>query len=258
MFRYLRIAILLTILLIVAGNQWLTGSRLNSWDKPLWITIYPVLAGPDTNVRRYAESLKTDSFEDIGVFLRQQASRYGQALETPVVIQLAQPLAELPPALPAESSGLKVALWSLKMRWWSWRNGGQNDLAPGDVRMFVIYQNRESDTTLERSVGIKNGSYGLVNAVASRQMAARNRIIITHELLHILGASDKYDLHTGQPLVPDGLANPAQSPLYPQQRAEIMGGRIATSASYWQPPASLKSCVIGNSTAAEIGWLQDR
>lgn len=142
------------------------------------------------------------------------------------------------------------------MRWWSWRNSSQDGLTPADVKMFVLYQENQTNTLLERSVGIKNGSYGVVNAVSSRQMAARNRIIITHELLHILGASDKYDLFTGQPLAPDGLADPTQKPLYPQQRAEIMGGRIANSASRWRRPASLKSCVIGTMTATEIGWLK--
>ena len=256
MFRYLRIAILLTILLIVAGNQLLTGSRMASWEKPLWITIYPVLADPGEDIRRYAESLEEDSFRHIGPFLKQQASRYGRELETPVFIQVAQPTTVLPPALPAENTGFSVALWSLKMRWWVWRNTGQDKLAPDDVRMFVLYQKGEANVPLERSVGIKNGSYGVVNAVASRHMAARNRIVITHELMHILGASDKYDPHNGQPFTPDGLANPAQSPLYPQKQAEIMAGRIAMSANHWRRPATLKSCVVGELTATEIGWLK--
>jgi len=255
MFRFIRIAILLTILLVVAGNQFLTGSRFSSWEKPLWISIYPVLADPGADIRRYAESLKPDSFREIGVFIQQQAARHGRQLENPVTIQVARPLTTLPPALPTESSGLGVALWSLKMRWWSFRNGGQDGLAPDDIRMFVLYQKRKSNAPLERSVGIQNGSYGVVNAVASRAMAARNRIVITHELLHILGASDKYELRTGQPIAPDGLADPGQSPLYPQNRAEIMGGRIATSATRWRRPATLKSCVIGAKTAAEISWL---
>jgi len=255
MFRFIRIAVLLTILLVVAGNQFLTGSRFSSWEKPLWITIYPVLADPGADIRRYAESLEPDSFREIGVFIQQQAARHGRQLENPVVIQVARPLTSLPPELPAENSGLSVALWSLKMRWWSFRNGGQDGLAPDDIRMFVLFQKRKSNGPLERSVGIQNGSYGVVNAVASRQMTARNRIVITHELLHILGASDKYDLYTGQPIAPDGLANPGQSPLYPQNRAEIMGGRIATSATRWRRPATLKSCVIGAKTAAEISWL---
>ena len=255
MFRFLRIAVLLTILLVVAGNQFLTGSRFSSWEKPLWVTIYPVLLDSGADIRRYAENLKPDSFQEIGAFIKQQAARHGRQLDNPVVIQVARPLTTLPPELPAENSGLGVALWSLKMRWWSFRNGGQDGLAPDDIRMFVLYQKGKSNGPLERSVGIQNGSYGVVNAVASLQMTARNRIVITHELLHILGASDKYDLSTGQPFAPDGLANPGQSPLYPQKRAEIMGGRIATSATRWRRPATLKSCVIGAKTAAEISWL---
>ena len=197
MFKYLRIAVLLTVLLVVAGNQWLTESRFSSWEKPLWITIYPVLADPGAKTRAYAESLDADSFAVIGGFLSRQAARYGRVLESPVIIQVGQPLLKLPPSLPLESSGLNVALWSLKMRWWSWRNGDQPGLAPSDIRMFVLYQGGEANDLLERSVGVQNGSYGVVNAIASRQMTARNRIVITHELLHILGASDKYDPYTG-------------------------------------------------------------
>ena len=254
MFRYIRIAILLTILVVVAGNQFLTGGRFSSWEKPLWVTIYPVLLDADPGVRRYVDGLKTDSFRDIGDFMKRQASRHGRQLESPVVIQVARPLTDTPPVLPVEDSGLKVAWWSLKMRWWSWRQSGQDGLVPGDIRMFILYQKGTPGELLERSVGIKNGSYGLVNAVASRNKAARNRIVIAHELLHILGATDKYDFFSGQPITPAGLAYPEKQPLYPQNKAEIMGGRIAVSATQWRHPASLSSCVIGRVTAQEIGW----
>lgn len=121
--------------------------------------------------------------------------------------------------------------------------------------MFVLFQGSKPAGLMERSVGIQNGGYGIVNAEASRRMAARNLIVITHELMHILGASDKYDLTNGQPIPPEGLANPSKSPIYPQSHAEIMGGRIAISADRWQRPATLKSCVVGPVTAIEIGWL---
>jgi len=255
MFRKIRIAVLLTILALVAGDQWLTKSRFSSWEKPLWISIYPVLAEPGNNIRKYADSLDEESFAEIGAFFKKQASRYGQNLRSPVIVQLARPLTVLPPALPSESSGVKVALWSLKMRWWAWRNGDQHDLAPADIKIFVLFQGSKPEGEMERSVGIQNGSYGLVNAVASPQMAARNQIIITHELMHILGASDKYNPDNGQPIPPGGLADPSRTPIYPQSHAEIMGGRIATSANRWRRPASLKSCVVGTATAIEIGWL---
>ena len=256
MFRYIRIAALLTILAVVAGNQFLTKSRFSSWDGSLWITIYPVLAESDDRVRQYAGSLASSQFEDINLFLKQQARVYGKQLDRPVVFQVAQPLTRQLPPVPVESSGLGVAIWSLKMRWWAWRYGRDDSLPPADIKMFVRYQNDNPNGVLERSVGIQNGSYGIVNAVASRMMASRNRIIIAHELLHILGASDKYDLSTGQPIPPEGLADPHQKPLYPQRRAEIMAGRIAVSSRRWVQPGNLEQCMVGEATAMEIGWLK--
>lgn len=143
------------------------------------------------------------------------------------------------------------------MRWWAWRHGREKGLAPADIKIFVRYQNSKPNLMLERSVGVQNGSYGIVNAVASRAMASRNRIVIAHELLHILGASDKYDSYTGQPVAPEGLADPMKIPIYPQRRAEIMAGRIAVSSTNWSQPANLQHCVIGVETAKEIGWLPE-
>ena len=45
--------------------------------------------------------------------------------------------------------------------------------------------------------------------------------VISHELFHTLGASDKYDA-AGHIMVPEGLAEPARNPVYPQRFAEIM------------------------------------
>ena len=254
MFRFLRIAVLLTILVIVAGNQLLTDSRRSSWDRSLWVTIYPIVADGEAGTQRYVDSLTPGSFSNIADFIEQQARRYNRQITAPLVIQLARPLHDVPPAIPQQGSKVAVALWSIKMRWWAWRKSRQSGLTSSDINLFVNFQQGERFDSLERSVGVKNASYGVINALASRNAAARNRIVLTHELLHILGASDKYNLANGQPSAPQGLANPLQSPLYPQQRAEIMGGRIATSAQTWDRPTSLSSCVIGELTAREIGW----
>jgi hypothetical protein len=79
-------------------------------------------------------------------------------------------------------------------------------------------------------------------------------MVVTHELLHTLGASDKYDPGTGQPLAPQGLGDPDQSPLYPQRTGEIMAGRVATTSRTAAIPASLAEMTVGPATAREIGW----
>ena len=57
----------------------------------------------------------------------------------------------------------------------------------------------------------------MVNAFASTQMEGENNIVITHELLHTFGATDKYDFATNRPRFPEGYAEPHANPLYPPQ-----------------------------------------
>lgn len=254
-FRLLRITALLTLLIIVAGSQWITHSRIGSWDKPVWMTIYPVIADSNRATRSYVASLGAESFSEVGAFLAGQAGRYGQTLSEPLMLQFAPVLDRPPPPVPPENKRLAIALWSLKMRWWAWRREREDGLPGADIQMFILYRANVDRRELERSVGVRKGMFGIVNAYASRAQAPRNRIVLAHELLHVLGASDKYDLSTGQPHVPEGLAEPERRPVYPQDLAEIMGGRIALSPDEAVIPRSLRACLIGPVTAAEIGWL---
>jgi hypothetical protein len=85
-------------------------------------------------------------------------------------------------------------------------------------------------------------------------MAKQNNVVITHEFLHTLGATDHYDLATNLPLYPDGYADPDLKPLLPQRFAEIMAGRTPKSQTEAVIPESLDSVVIGSKTAMEINW----
>ncbi|MFZ2404892.1 MAG: hypothetical protein WAW41_07120 [Methylobacter sp.] len=75
-------------------------------------------------------------------------------------------------------------------------------------------------------------------------------------MLHTVGATDKYDADNNA-VFPIGYADPAQSPLYPQSKAEIMVGRIPLSATTVRMADSLDQCVIGEQTAKEINWLPE-
>jgi hypothetical protein len=96
---------------------------------------------------------------------------------------------------------------------------------------------------------------GIVNGYASRHRRGTNNVVIAHEFLHTLGATDKYNLANGQPIGPDGLAEPQREPLYPQRFAEIMGGRIALAEDDAVVPKSLNYAVIGPLTAREINLI---
>ena len=75
-----------------------------------------------------------------------------------------------------------------------------------------------------------------------------------HELLHIFGASDKYDIASGQPFFPQGYASVKDGNSYPQSHAEIMARAIPLSNGKFEVATRLGQTVIGSTTASEIGW----
>jgi hypothetical protein len=252
--RNVRILILLFVLLWAAVHTWHEQHDSTQWKQPLWVGIFPVAADGTPAAQSYVEGLKTEDFADIGAFMAQEAHHYGKPLDEPVHIVLYPQVRRLPPELSRDAGLLGTIWWSLKLRWYAWRNADTHGRAPPRVRMFVMYHDASTLDTVPDSHGMQKGLIGVVHVFAQRQMAGTNNIVITHELLHTLGATDKYDPGTGVPLFPIGFANPAQKPLYPQEEAEIMAGRRAVSPQDAEMPASLKSVVVGPATALEIRW----
>ncbi|NND36504.1 MAG: hypothetical protein HKN81_05140 [Gammaproteobacteria bacterium] len=97
---------------------------------------------------------------------------------------------------------------------------------------------------------------GVVHVFANQRMKGSNRFVIAHEMLHTLGATDKYAPQSNHPIFPVGYAEPYASPLYPQRFAEIMGGRIPVSASEAKIPRSLEQARVGAETALELRWIE--
>jgi hypothetical protein len=252
MFKAIRISILLLILLFVAVSTWLTQSRSTDWNNSLWVKIYPINADGTAEVDDYITSLAISDFAGIEAFLAREAVRYRPGLDRPVRIELGRRIHEQPPALPGEPNAFSVMVWSLKMRWWAASVAGKQDDITPDVRIFVRYHRPDHSITLENSVGLQKGMVGIVNGFASRQQRGRNNVVIAHEFLHTLGATDKYSPVHGHPIAPEGLAEPDRKPLYPQRYAEIMGGRIALAEDDSVIPKNLNLAVIGHLTASEI------
>jgi hypothetical protein len=252
MFKTVRISILLFILFFVAVSTWLTQARSTDWNNSLWIKVYPINGDGSARSDQYIDNLELRDFDGIETFLGREISKYSSELSRPVRVELGEPITVQPPELGNEPNVFDIMLWSLRMRWWAGSVTDDQDHIDPDVRMFVRYHTPDSSITLDNSVGLRKGMVGIVNGYASRRYRGTNNVIIAHEFLHTLGATDKYRPHDGQPIGPDGLAEPQKSPLYPQRYAEIMGGRIALSENDSVIPKSLKHAVIGPLTASEI------
>ena len=255
MFKALRILILLFILVVVGAGTWLTRLRTTAWEQPLRVAIFPINADASSATERYIRSLRVDAFEPIARFMRQEAARYGLALSTPVEVFLAPEVGKVPPPPPFGGNALRVALWSLQMRYWAWVNAAFDGPKP-HVRMFVLYHDPDRVTRLSHSLGLQKGLIGVVNAFASEGQAAQNDVVIAHEMLHTLGATDKYDPRTNQPAFPDGYADPQRQPRLPQDFAEIMAGRAPVTEDRAEMPDSLEAVLVGAKTAREINWVR--
>lgn len=254
-FKTLRIAILLGILVLVAATTWQDRYRSTRWREPLFVAVYPIAADDSAVTRRYIDGLDAEHFRPIDRFFSREAQRHGLRTNEPFRTRLHPALEELPPRRPSQSGVLATMLWSLKLRYWAW-NVSRQAHDPTDIRMFVLYHDPAITPTVPHSLGLTKGLIGVVYAFAAPEMNGANDVVIAHELLHTVGASDKYDPSDDAPSFPDGYGDPRQNPLFPQRYAELMAGRRLIAADRWEQPESLDEVVIGPATAQEIRWPQ--
>lgn len=255
MWRVIRTVVLLFILATVAQGAWLARSRTAEWNNSLRVVIYPINADGSQASASYIAGLRDSTFEPIEAFFKGEGDRYAVSLRNPVDVKTAPPVSSQPPAPPFGGSRLEVIVWSLKLRYWAWWNNTYKGSRP-DVRLFVSYHDPAAHPRLPHSTGLQKGMIGVVNAFSRPDMDGSNNVVITHELLHTFGATDKYDPATSRPLHPDGYADPNAQPLYPQVQAEIMAGRIPVSEESSEIPSGMDQVAIGSKTAREINWVK--
>jgi hypothetical protein len=255
MFKRLRILILLLVLFFVAWSTYFDRANTTDWNLPLRVTVFPINADGSAAAESYIAALPGTAFTPLDSFFAREAKRYGVALRDPVSFSHGERIRELPPIIEPGAGTLSIIFWSLRTRYWAWRVPQSSRPKP-DVQLFVLYHDPNKSPTLPHSLGLQKGLFAIVNAFADREMEGANDTVIAHELLHTLGATDKYDLATNQPLHPQGFADPHRSPLYPQAQAELMAGRVPLSPTSSQIPASLRQVTIGPATAIEIGWIK--
>lgn len=250
-FRRIRILILLGILAGAASLTWLEQTMVRGWRGPLDVTVIPINGDGSEAARETIRALKASDFNDIDIFLRREIARYGVARSPAMRIALLPELKKIPPAPPRDHGVLKTIVWSLKLRWWVYRQSGQWLPQLGTVKLYVLYHAPEDGVALEHSLGLQKGLIGVVHAFADPRQAGQNNIVIAHEMLHTLGATDKYDAG-GKPVYPQGYAEPELPERMPRRQAEIMAGRLVNAAGHVVMPPSLDQCVIGAMTAHEI------
>lgn len=257
LFKIIRILILTTLFIGLAFYAQQQKLKSRSWTEPLQLVIYPINAEPNNPaVNDYIHELDDSVFAPIDSFMATQSQDYNLITDQPTLTRLGPVITSQPPAPPLPSAGYPAIIWwSIKFRYWAYQNTPDSDSNIRRARIFVLYHAASKDRHLQHSLGLDKGLVALVQAFASIEQDQQNNIIIAHEFLHTVGARDKYA--TGNTAIyPVGYADPEQSPLYPQTRAEIMVGRIPLSETRMRMAENLGECMIGEATAREINWLR--
>jgi hypothetical protein len=243
-------------LLLVALTTWQDRYRATRWREPLFVAIYPIAADESPATARYIDSLDGGEFKAIDRFFVRESARYHLRTDEPFRSRLHLSLVDRPPQRAAQAGPIATAFWSLKLRYWAWRVS-RHGREPEDVRIFVLYHDPVATRTVPHSLGLTKGLIGVVYAFAAPDMTAQNNVVIAHELLHTVGATDKYDPADDAPRFPEGFGDPGQVPLYPQRFAELMAGRRMLASGRWEQVSSLEEVVVGPATAQEIRWRQN-
>ena len=254
-FKQLRVLFALLVLLFVVVSTTLTERHLSSWSESLTVYIYPINADNTPKTQRYIDSLGDRHFNSLERFMSNQSKRYLKLDNQPFTVSLSPQVNDKPPPAPHDGSIPEVMWWSMKLRFWSWTHNTDPGPEP-DIQIYTLYYDPANIDKVPHSVGLSKGQISVVHAFADQSYNQSNNIVIAHELMHTLGATDKYNLQTGQPIYPGGYANPDRIPLHPQTQAALMGGRIPVTTSRSVMPRHFSEVMINAQTAREISWLK--
>lgn len=242
-------------LMIIAGQTFLHQNRLAQWDQTVWVGVFPMNADGEASTQAFIDQLTLKDIQVVEDFVNLQAKKYGVTFEEPISIQLRGKVTTLPPEPPRQAKWYQMMWWSLKFRFWTMQHQKDDGRAKSKLNLYLAFRSLKNGMQYTHSYALRKTRAGVVNAYAAKRLHGMNQVIMTHELLHLFGATDKYNLSSTYPNYPDGYADPDKTPLYPQKKAEIMGGRIPINQQDALIPPSLRYAMVGPETAMEVGWL---
>lgn len=270
--KAIRVGVLLVILAGV-GLQYLRFSLAESWT-PSWesgeTAAIVVLIPQDLSEEEeeVLAKLREFAFADGGkatftalrYWFQREHGRYGAAEFTPVMFEVMGPLeiSAMPPAPPRAGESMSFLQRYERTTAFLYYYAGQRERAKflSKNAVFVTFYKSSQKHLFEgvHSVADRRSRSSFVFAPLTEKGSEAAVINTAHELLHLFGASDKYD---GQRCVyPAGFYAPFQQPRYPQPCAEVMAQGIPVATGHVEAELELfENMRVGVETAFEIGWI---
>ncbi|MBX3219183.1 MAG: hypothetical protein KF795_01610 [Labilithrix sp.] len=260
-FFYVRVAllsfVLFVVVLVAVRDVWSRRAR-TSWDRTLDVAIVLVDAPGAAPVSGAALQALRDRTPALEARLASEMARHrGGASEPPFRFRVFGSVADAPACpVPASDGVVDLARHALAMRAWLAEIDPRAGVVPDhfDARVYVAARPPEHETRARvEGRSEQGGRIGFVDVELDETMADLTLFVVTHELMHTLGAEDSYDA-TGRALVPAGLVEPDRQPRYPQRFAEAMARNRPLSPTDEVPPETLDELGVGDVTARAIGW----
>lgn len=256
-FLRVRVGVLLAILLGVALFAWRDVRRRRGrteWDRPLDVALVVLREGP---VDPEAVAAMRARLPVLADKLEAERRRHGGTGVRPFFFTLHGPVdVSAPPPLRPDEGIVDAVKRALALRSYLADVDGRAGVDAGayDARIYLVVGPPVSRDRMGIEGASEDGGHvGSVQVELDVSMVDFALFVATHELLHTLGATDKYDA-TGHALDPDGLAEPDLQPRFPQRLVEVMARSRPLGGGLEVPPESLDELSVGAATAREIGW----
>ena len=207
MFKNIRIFILTFILVLLLASAFLSQQKLHAWDETIWVGIYPLISERSPTIDRYINKQLARDLENVSQLIKRESQKYNINAENVIKFEIKHTVYDPPPPPQAESR-FSIAIWSLKFRYWHWQQQ-HSDEPESDLDIFIHLSPVKHGQTiqLDNSFALKKVGAGVVNALAGTKYREYNQLVLAHELLHLFGASDKYNIENNQPIFPNGFSD---------------------------------------------------
>jgi hypothetical protein len=251
-----RICLLLTILagvVLWAGNDHYQRRARTSWQRSLRVAL--VLAEREP-IEPSTIVLLTARVHELERRLAGEYRRCDGRVFTPFSFEVMGPV-RVDQAPPQGHEQSLLGLFPETYERWRWTR--DIDARAGveqrayDARIYLVMKPAQGGLAFVEGESEYGGRVGVAQADIDPEMIDFALFVAAHELMHTLGASDKYDAE-GRAVFPGGFARPDKLPLFPQPGAEIMARNLPLAPSSERPPNTIDELFVGDATACEIGW----
>ncbi|MBZ0271549.1 B-box zinc finger protein [bacterium] len=172
---------------------------------------------------------------------------------------------DLPPPMPHARDEMSYKAFAQYSEFRGWFQSLMNEhlLDAFKTDDIVVAVELVDETGFEKDfmeeLGFAAGGYAYVRVpVVNLKWSAEYYVAaVAHYIGRSMGATLKLS-DKGYPLDPHGLAEPAQTPKYPQQKASLMSCYRPIQPFEIERPSSLDEYVISPLTAWELGWIGKR